>query len=266
MTIAVESLSDANKRIFAKAGMQLPVVTIADAGVSMVANTRYQGSIAAFTADRNYTLPAGTAGDVIEVALTTGDDTYELILLGASGVSINGGSSATEWSRLFISNEFVRFRCIATNDWRVDIDGRAFESIERFGTATTTYTTAARTKFVLGGSVGETLLAGTNEVVVRRSGIYSVSGFNIFQPGGGTGRQLEIQVAAAGSGFVSAVAMNFVYGSQQYISMYVEKQRIAVAAGQAISLFYYTDGGDPGPNQYYTDAVNRPRIEVRRVG
>jgi hypothetical protein len=100
---------------------KLPVVTITDAAVSMVANTRYEGSIAAFAADRTYTLPAGTAGDVVEVALTTGDDTYELILAGASGVSINGGSAATEWSRLFIDNEFVRFRCFATNDWRVEI-------------------------------------------------------------------------------------------------------------------------------------------------
>jgi hypothetical protein len=102
----------------------LAEVTITDAAVTMVANRRYVGSIAAFTADRNYTLPAGTAGDVIEVQITTGDDTYELILLGASGVSINGGSAATEWSRLFINNEFVRFRCHATNDWRVEIDGR----------------------------------------------------------------------------------------------------------------------------------------------
>lgn len=38
---------------------RLPIVAITDAAVSMVANTRYEGSIAAFTADRNYTLPAG---------------------------------------------------------------------------------------------------------------------------------------------------------------------------------------------------------------
>jgi hypothetical protein len=114
----------------AVSGGTLETVTITDAAVSMTANRRYVGSIAAFTADRNYTVPAGTAGDVIEIQLTTGDDAFELIILGATGVQINGGTAATEWSRLFISGEFVRLRCVATNDWWVEVDGRKPQQCE----------------------------------------------------------------------------------------------------------------------------------------
>jgi hypothetical protein len=148
--ITVDDTDPANPIVTATGGsVSLTTVSITDAAVSMVANTRYEGSIAAFTEDRTYTLPAGTAGDVVEVALTTGDDAFELIIAGASGVSINGGSAATEWSRLFIDNEFVRFRCIATNDWRVEIDGR-IQCYARTTQGDTTASANAWNKFALG--------------------------------------------------------------------------------------------------------------------
>jgi uncharacterized Zn-binding protein involved in type VI secretion len=155
-------------------------VSITDAAVSMVANTRYEGSIAAFTEDRTYTLPAGTAGDVVEVALTTGDDTYELIIAGASGVSINGGSAATEWSRLFISNEFVRFRCFAANDWRVEIDGRIPQQCELFLTSTVNshYIHASYTKVPLDTSAHDNASIGSvanDNITVRRTGKYNAN-------------------------------------------------------------------------------------------
>lgn len=130
-THAQDDVTNLVSDLAAKA-IKLTEVTITDAAVSMLTNRRYVGSIASFTADRNYTLPAGTAGDVIEVQITTGDDLFELILLGATGVSINGGSAATEWSRLFISNEFIRFRCHATNDWRVEVDGRIAQTVNGY--------------------------------------------------------------------------------------------------------------------------------------
>lgn len=156
----------------------LPAVTITDAAVSMLPNTRYQGSIAAFTADRTYTLPAGTAGDVIEIALTTGDDAFELIIAGASGVSINGGSAATEWSRLFINNEFVRFRCFATNDWRVEVDGRIAQDSERTPSAGVSIANDAWNTVVnfatIRRDVGN-IATPTGKFTVRRSGLYRVS-------------------------------------------------------------------------------------------
>jgi hypothetical protein len=159
----------------------LTTVTITDAAVAMTANRRYQGSIASFTADRNYTLPAGTAGDVIEVQITTGDDLYELILLGATGVSINGGSAATEWSRLFISNELVRFYCFATNDWRVVVDGRIAQSVNGYlaSDLANSYASAAYSRIPFdtlrqdNGSIANTTINNWT-VTPRRTGTYAI--------------------------------------------------------------------------------------------
>jgi hypothetical protein len=94
------------------------------ADITGASNTRYRLDISGLTATRSITIPSGTAGDVIEIYLSAGDDTYELIVKGAASVTINGGSAATEWSRLFITNEFVQLVCVATNTWIVTVDGR----------------------------------------------------------------------------------------------------------------------------------------------
>ena len=65
-------------------------------------------------------------GERVGVYVVDGDATYELILKGAASQTINGGTAATEWSRVFIANECVIFRCIAANTWIVEYDGRRF--------------------------------------------------------------------------------------------------------------------------------------------
>lgn len=160
----------------------LTEVTITDAAVTMTANRRYVGSIAAFTADRNYKLPAGTAGDVIEVHVLTGDDTYELILIGDTGVAINGGSTATEWSRLFISNELVRFRCHATNDWRVDVDGRIRQQclLSLATTVSSNFANNAYTRVPYDTIVADNASIGSissDQIVPRRGGTFEIVSF-----------------------------------------------------------------------------------------
>jgi hypothetical protein len=174
-----------------RVALRLPIVAITDAAVTMTANTRYQGSIAAFTADRIYTVPSGTAGDVIEVMLTEGDDTYELIIQGDTGVQINGGSAATEWSRLFISNEFVRFRCHATNDWLVEIDGRIPQRSKMSLTTAVgkTYLGSAYNKLYLDTvvfDIGNIANTTTEQFTVRRNGRYSVAALAFVVNGGKT--------------------------------------------------------------------------------
>jgi hypothetical protein len=155
-------------------------VAITDAAVAMTANRRYVGSIATFTADRNYELPAGSAGDVIEVHITTGDDTYELIIIGDTGVSINNGTAATEWSRLHIDGEFVRLRCNATNDWHAEIDGRKPQLVKMPGAVVSnTYAANAYSKMPVGTATiakGNSGDDANDQVTVRRAGLYRISG------------------------------------------------------------------------------------------
>ena len=65
-------------------------ITPTTTNVTAAVNTRYFADISGLTADRNFVLPVGTAGDEIELNITTGDDTYELVIIGNTGISING--------------------------------------------------------------------------------------------------------------------------------------------------------------------------------
>jgi hypothetical protein len=118
------------------------VQSSANAAVTGVVGTMHILDIGPFTADRDFTLPATCAvGDRVGVFLKTGDDAFALLLKPNTGDTINGGSPGAEWSRLFISNECVIFRCIAANsDWIVEYDGR-IPQLGRMSRITTDQTT-----------------------------------------------------------------------------------------------------------------------------
>lgn len=162
-------------------------VTITDAAVTMQVGKRYRGSIAAFTADRTYTLPAVfAAGDMIEMCITEGDDTYELLVTAASGDTLNGVAGGTEWSRVFITGEVVRFRGdVANSAWVVDYDGRIpqeglmdlttasdGETASTYFRPTQTSTAGVWTSRL---DVGSVVSTANDYMLVRRAGKYQVS-------------------------------------------------------------------------------------------
>lgn len=106
--------------------LETATATVTTGNVTAAAGKHYELTVSGMTADRQFILP-GTAvvGSEIRVKLVTDAPTdYELILIGDTGVSINGGTAATEWSRLFIDNECVTFRATGASNWDVVNDGR----------------------------------------------------------------------------------------------------------------------------------------------
>ena len=118
--------TDAESRIAAleASPSRLTIVAGTDAAVTMLVNRHYELDGSILTADRIYELPSATVGDRIRVSLTNGNASYELILQGDTSITINGGTAATEWSRLFIARECVEFRATSTTNWDVLDDGR----------------------------------------------------------------------------------------------------------------------------------------------
>lgn len=227
--------------------VRLPEVAITDAAVSMVSNRRYVGSIASFTADRNYTLPAGTAGDFIEVFLTTGDDAFELILLGAPGVSINGGPAATEWSRLFIDNEFARFRCHATNDWRVEVDGRVKQNAHVYlntnagSAADSAYTTVPFDTTIQ--DIGSIVNLATETLTVRRAGMYAIhASAGITSATTGVDTSLILQVAINATLPTAAVLGRF-WDNISATKVIVGSGVLSIGASSAIVLQLFHNNG-----------------------
>lgn len=146
--------------------------------VTGVVGTMHILDISGLTADRDFTLPATCAvGDRVGVFIKTGDPDYELLLKPATGDTINGGSPGAEWSRLFISNECVIFRCIAANsDWIVEYDGRIPCNAMLRETTATTLTHSTWTKISLDAQtydVGDIADPTTNNRInIRRAGNY----------------------------------------------------------------------------------------------
>jgi len=158
------------------------IQSVTTANVSALSGKSYFLDLSGLTANRNFVVPAGAVGDEILVNVTIGASVHALIIIGASGVTINGGSAATEWSRLFIANESVRLVATSSTGWRIVNDGRlpCISVFERTtSAANTTHTPDTDTKADWNslpknvGSCGDT----TNDrFTVRRTGTYEASG------------------------------------------------------------------------------------------
>ena len=153
------------------------------AGVTGVVGTMHILDISGLTADRDFTLPATCAvGDRVGVFLKAGDADYELLLKPASGDTINGGSPAAEWSRLFISNECVVFRCItADTDWIVEYDGRIVPAVLVSSNAATTQTLTRNAVTHVVAALADEVTDTANEwdntnkiYYPRRNGLYQI--------------------------------------------------------------------------------------------
>lgn len=105
-------------------GLEYDAQTVTTTDITGAVGKLYGVTIAGLTADRNLTLPSAQVGERLGVHVIDGDASFELILKGAASQTINGGSAATEWSRIFIAGETVVFRCTAANTWIVEYDGR----------------------------------------------------------------------------------------------------------------------------------------------
>lgn len=163
-------------------GLETNAQTITTADVTGAVGQLYVCTIAGLTADRNLTLPSATAGERLGVYIVDGDDTYSLILKGAASQTINGGSAATEWSRLFIQGELVIFRCVSANTWVVEIDRRIPSQCRVRLSAAVTTNTAATVKAIGFDTEdydrGSIYDAVTNKYMTcRRAGVYTFAGF-----------------------------------------------------------------------------------------
>ena len=180
------------------------------AGVTGVVGTMHILDISGLTASRDFTLPATCAvGDRVGVFIRTGDDAFELLLKAATGDTINGGSPGAEWSRLFITNECVIFRCITANqDWIVEYDGRIPQA-GRMSRITSDITTSSTSwnetvfnseDLEVGCNVTATG-SGTSKIKVRRTGTYVISGGMAAKSGGtcADNEQMGFAITANGS-------------------------------------------------------------------
>ena len=136
----------------------------------------YLLAITGLTAARNLTLPSAQVGERLGVYIVDGHASNDIILQGAASQTINGGSAATEWSRVYTAGEVVIFRCTAANTWIVEYDGR----IQSVGGITGSWSHASSGSFVTAdlasgttrANVGDIIRVANDNWIARRAGAY----------------------------------------------------------------------------------------------
>jgi hypothetical protein len=206
-------------------------------------NTRYFANISGLTANRNFIIPAGAVGDEIELSITTGDDTYSYIIIGDTGITINGGSAATEWSRLLITGETIKLVATSTSNWQVVHDGRKpCRCRVRESTAQTIANTTATDLTYNTADIdncGMATLAGSPDgITIRRAGNYSIS--SSLQMGVGTYTRLLGNVTISGGAEITrAETSGVAYESLVFVAMVVG----LVVGNKLVTGVYQISGG-----------------------
>lgn len=213
--------------------------TITTGNLTCAENNVYNCTIAGLTADRNAVLPApSAAGKQIRLNILDGDATYALIIIGDTGVTVNGGSAATEWSRLFIAGESVTLESTSTSNWNVVTDKRrkCFGVAERQSAQSIDSKTSPNTKILLDASIidigGIVDVATNNRINIRRAGNYRITGHGTIE-GLDDAERLAVWIAIDGTPINFMTAYNSATSALSAAQLTIAK---ALTAGQYIEL------------------------------
>jgi len=180
----------------ASGGYSISTISPTTSNVSAAEGTFYIADISGLTANRDFNLPTpSAAGKQIAIKLSTGDNTYALIL------KING----TEWSRIFITGEVVKFISTGTgaSNWVVEEDGRIpcsaiLERQSAQSVASGSYPVIVQlsTEVKDAGDIGN---PSTYKITIRRAGIYDILGVVIFTNSFSTAKNIQALIHLNGS-------------------------------------------------------------------
>lgn len=242
----------------ASAGLTNNNISPTTSDVSASVANRYFADISGLTANRNFVLPTPAIGDEIELVITTGDDTYALIVIGDTGITIDGGSAATEWSRLFISEENVRLIATSTTNWQIVHDGRigskariTNSSAQSIANATTTTITLDEVVF----NVGDIADGANNRIVARRAGLYLLFGAMQFKALSAARSIVSIRVDG------TVVSRQEVYASSSNPAL-APNTPVYLSAGQVVTLTAYQNSGSSKDTEVGTILPNLSALET----
>ena len=186
-------------------GLVLASNTLTTANLTASVGTLHQLTIAGLTANRGFILPDTAAvGERVSLHVVDGDPSFEVeIKTAAAGSTINGTDCSTnEWSRVFIQNETLLFRCIVAGgagatQWIVENDGRIpchCEIADKSGTAghyvngTSTYPAFDTANVDVGGLAD----LASDDINIRRPNNYLVTVGGATPGSLGNGQNIQI--------------------------------------------------------------------------
>ena len=164
---------------FERMGQMIPVnQSFSTANVTATPGRLYVATITTLTDNRDFILPQANIGERVGLYITDGDADFAIVIKGDTGVTINDGTAATEWSRVFIKNEYVEFFYHATNKWIVTSDRRVPCQCKLYRNTNQTGATTGWTKVNVNaseydvGGIGDPTT--NNRIDIRRAARYQV--------------------------------------------------------------------------------------------
>ncbi len=248
--------------------------TVTTTDITGAVGQMYVCTIAGLTANRNLTLPSAAPGQRVGVYIADGDDTYSLILIGATSQTINGGSAATEWSRVFIKGECVVFLCVAANTWIVESDGRMPCSCKLWlSTSTNTSGQSALTYYlptdfsgvwsIEGTDVGNVSTVATSKMTARRAGKYLCS--IMHRPITGSVDQQTYTCRLTKNGTTTAVFVAQIVAPGTVNALPQGSSEIVLAAGDTLQFMFRNNEANYGSTGAATAAGAEGRFTFTEI-
>jgi len=207
-------------------------------------NTRYFANVSGMTANRQFILPTAATGDVIELNITVGNSNYAFIVIGTATVTINFGSSATEWSRLFIAGETIKLVATSTTNWQVVHDGRIPCKCRVQATTTQTFTNITTGIVDYDTTIEDnanmaTLAGSPDGITIRRSNSYAIS--SSLQMNIATYARLLGNVTIYGGGEITRAETS---GNTYESLVFVTQTYPLVTGNKLVTSVYQSSGGN----------------------
>jgi plastocyanin len=226
-----------------------------DANTTMEAGVCYAVDLGTFTATRTYTLPAtARVGDRVQLLVTAGSATHEVIVTAGSGDTLNGVAGGTEWSRLLITGETLTLKCVdADSSWVVEIDGRIAQrakmrlSTSADGEAASTYTrpTAAPTAGAWTSTWDNASInvPASDRIAPRRAGQYEIVVAYVPKDLGTSGQFVNLEIRRNGSTVLGGPSAGLLSSGVNRITAVVMD---SIAVGDYFDYWYRTEAGGLG--------------------
>ena len=251
-------------------------VTGGDADTTMAVGNMYVTDMSGWaTADRTYTLPATAAvGDRIGIMVTAGDASHELIIKPNTGDTINGGSAAAEWSRLFITGEVVILRCVtADSAWVVEYDGRKPMTIEVTANGSTTQTPTAGGNTQLQAVFSSVVTDNGNNwdttnkrLAPRRAGTWNLSALCTMSGIEGENAVLIFAQKGGGGAYIANSPLNVQPVGKTFGIAVGISTNVVLTAAETLEIYvYYTDTA-PSADKSTSSAANENYFRAVWIG
>lgn len=223
------------------------VANVTTANVSAAEGLFYVLDISGLTANRDFNLPTpSAAGKPIKIKITTGDDTYALIVK----------KNSTEITRLFITGEVLEFVSTGTGagDWVVSQDGRipCLGYMDRVTTdgntthAASTPTLADWNNAPASNNRGNMESTANDRFTARRAGFLNAT--SSYKPATGLNDQqfARVQIRKNGTAVATGGARQSSTVASALAIALVPRTRIPVVAGDYIDTTFETQEADRG--------------------